>query len=92
MNNKSWQCQRCGENIGWFGRFNEWIGFHIHNCDKTDLKYLNMDTKFTIEHDDHIPSIIQEISEKLKPFGLKIILVDYGDGYETHAIIITNEL
>ncbi len=38
MKRTNTQCQKCGEEIGWLGRFNEWvfrlIGIRniIHNC------------------------------------------------------------
>ena len=42
---KSYQCQKCGECIGWLGRFIEWITFGIitHNCNKGDenMKFRN---------------------------------------------------
>ncbi len=33
---KSYECQKCGERIGWIGRFLEWIPFSSarHDCDK----------------------------------------------------------
>lgn len=31
---ESYECQRCGEPIGWLGRFIEWVSFEmiVHNC------------------------------------------------------------
>ena len=31
---KSYQCQKCGECIGWLGRFIEWLTFGLisHDC------------------------------------------------------------
>lgn len=33
---KSYQCQKCGETIGWLGRFIEWLTFDLisHDCKK----------------------------------------------------------
>ena len=50
-----------------------------------------MDTKFKTYYDDMIPSVMEEISEKLEPFGLKIILTDYDDGWEEYEIVKCNE-
>lgn len=51
MNNmkiyKSYQCQKCGEFIGWLGRFNEWffrmfgIKNIIHECKYETFKRTN---------------------------------------------------
>lgn len=46
-----------------------------------------MKTEFEINHDDHFPFVIDEISGILEQFGLKIILIDSCDGWEKYEIV-----